>query len=79
MTPETRTRQIVRGYFDARFRGDVPAAVAHLAEPFTFQSPLMSATWPGSRLPPGSHRRPAGWERVTLAAGVEALPVTVQG
>lgn len=48
MTPEARTRQIVRGYFGARFREDVPAAVAHLAELFTFQSPLMSATWPGS-------------------------------
>ncbi|MER6505056.1 hypothetical protein ABT218_38620 [Streptomyces sp. NPDC001455] len=31
MTPETRTRQIVRGYHDARFRGNVPAAVVHLA------------------------------------------------
>ncbi|GLW96810.1 nuclear transport factor 2 family protein [Microtetraspora sp. NBRC 16547] len=39
----TRTRQTVRGYHEARFRGDVPAAAAHLAETFAFQSPLMSS------------------------------------
>ncbi|WP_424528830.1 hypothetical protein ACOZ38_03885 [Sphaerisporangium viridialbum] len=50
MTTETRTRQIVRGYHDARFSGDVPAAVAHLAEPFTFQSPLMSSADPAGHL-----------------------------
>lgn len=50
MTPKTRTLQIVRGYHDARFRGDVPAAVAHLAEPFTFQSPLMSSEDPAGHL-----------------------------
>ncbi|MEV7004896.1 hypothetical protein [Streptosporangium sp. NPDC051022] len=42
MTTDTRTRQVVRAYHDARFRGDVPTAVAQLARPFRFQSPLMS-------------------------------------
>ncbi|MFJ8856613.1 hypothetical protein [Streptomyces sp. NPDC102437] len=50
MTPQNRTRQIVRGYHDARFRGDVPTAVAHLAEPFTFHSPLMSSGDPAGHL-----------------------------
>jgi ketosteroid isomerase-like protein len=43
MTVDTQTRQTVRAYHDARFLGDVPAAVAHLAEQFTLQSPLMSS------------------------------------
>jgi ketosteroid isomerase-like protein len=43
MTVDTHTRQTVRAYHDARFLGDVPAAVAHLAERFTFQSPLMNS------------------------------------
>jgi len=50
MTTETRTRQIVRGYHEARFRGDVPAAAAHIAEPFTFQSPLMRSADPAGHL-----------------------------
>lgn len=50
MTTETRTRQIVRAYHEARFRGDVPAAVAHIAKPFTFQSPLMSSADPVGHL-----------------------------
>jgi hypothetical protein len=41
MTVDIQTRQTVRAYHDARFRGDVPGAVAHLAERLTFQSPLM--------------------------------------
>jgi hypothetical protein len=43
VTAETQTRQTVRAYHDARFLGNVPAAVTHLAEQFTFQSPLMSS------------------------------------
>lgn len=43
MTVDTQTQQTVRAYHEARFRGDVPAAVGHLAERFTFQSPLMSS------------------------------------
>jgi len=39
----SQSRQTVRGYHDARFAGDVPAAAIHLAEHFTFQSPLMSS------------------------------------
>ncbi|WP_067185438.1 nuclear transport factor 2 family protein [Microtetraspora niveoalba] len=37
----TPTRQAVRGYHEARFRGDVTAAAAHLAETFAFQSPML--------------------------------------
>ena len=47
---ETGTRQIVRGYHDARFAGDVPAALARLAEPFAFRSPLMSSQDPAGHL-----------------------------
>ncbi|MDP9864193.1 MULTISPECIES: nuclear transport factor 2 family protein [Streptosporangium] len=50
MTPETQTRQIVRGYHEARFRGDVPGAAARLAGAFTFRSPLMSSTDPTGHL-----------------------------
>jgi ketosteroid isomerase-like protein len=35
--------QTVRAYHEARFRGDVSAANATLAEDFTFQSPLLTA------------------------------------
>jgi hypothetical protein len=38
-----RTQQTVRAYHDARFRGDIPAAMMHLADRFSFQSPLMSS------------------------------------
>ncbi|WP_033438881.1 hypothetical protein [Saccharothrix sp. NRRL B-16314] len=41
MTDHEGTRRRVRAYHDARFRGDVPTAVAQLADPFTFESPLM--------------------------------------
>lgn len=43
MTVDTQTRRTVRACHDARFLGDAPAAVAHLAERFTFESPLMSS------------------------------------
>jgi hypothetical protein len=39
----TQTRQTVRGYSDARFGGDVPAAAAELADGFTFESPLLTS------------------------------------
>ncbi|MEU1736220.1 hypothetical protein [Streptosporangium sp. NPDC020145] len=41
-SPE-RTRHAVRGYHEARFRGDVTAAAEHLGEPFHFQSPFISS------------------------------------
>ncbi|MFG1706348.1 nuclear transport factor 2 family protein [Nonomuraea sp. M3C6] len=37
------TREVVRGYHDARFRGDVAAAAALLAEEFSFRSPFISS------------------------------------
>ena len=43
MTPQSRVRQAVRAYHDARFAGDVPAAAAQLSAPFSFQSPMMSS------------------------------------
>ncbi|RJL36194.1 hypothetical protein D5H75_01630 [Bailinhaonella thermotolerans] len=43
MTARDRTRQAVRGYHEARFRGDAPAAAAHLGEPFRFQSPFITS------------------------------------
>lgn len=42
----TTTAQTVRGYHDARFRGDVAAAAAHLGEPFSFRSPFIGSTDP---------------------------------
>ncbi|WP_214318999.1 nuclear transport factor 2 family protein [Nonomuraea sediminis] len=47
---ETQTRQAVRAYHEARFRGDIPAATAQLATDFTFSSPLMSSTDPEGHL-----------------------------
>ncbi|GII27557.1 hypothetical protein [Planotetraspora mira] len=44
------TAQTVRGYHDARFRGDVAAAAAHLAEPFSFRSPFITSTDPAGHL-----------------------------
>jgi ketosteroid isomerase-like protein len=38
------TQEIVQAYHRARFSGDVPAAEATLADGFTFESPLMTAT-----------------------------------
>ena len=40
---QERTRRAVRGYHEARFRGDATAAAAHLGEPFHFQSPFFSS------------------------------------
>jgi hypothetical protein len=42
-TAREETRRAVRGYHEARFRGDVSAAAAHLGEPFRFQSPFISS------------------------------------
>ncbi|GAA4599194.1 hypothetical protein GCM10023194_78630 [Planotetraspora phitsanulokensis] len=44
------TAQTVRGYHDARFRGDVAAAAAYVAEPFSFRSPFISSTDPVGHL-----------------------------
>jgi hypothetical protein len=44
------TRQTVRAYHEARFAGDVPAAVARTAGPFTFASPLMASADPEEHL-----------------------------
>jgi len=38
-----QTRRAVRGYHEARFRGDAAAAAAHLGEPFRFQSPFFTS------------------------------------
>jgi ketosteroid isomerase-like protein len=38
------TQEIVQAYHQARFSGDVPSAKATLADGFTFESPLMTAT-----------------------------------
>ncbi|MEU2674862.1 hypothetical protein ABZ622_39775 [Streptomyces sp. NPDC007164] len=46
----TTTRTTVRTYHQARFRGDVPAAVRILAEPFHFQSPLLTSDSPHDHL-----------------------------
>ena len=40
------TRLIVRAYHDAYRRGDVPAAIALLAEKFTFSSPILGFASP---------------------------------
>ncbi|MBB5080708.1 hypothetical protein [Nonomuraea endophytica] len=44
LSAQDQTRQAVRGYHEARFRGDVPAAAAHLGEPFRFESPFIDST-----------------------------------
>ncbi|MFF0307859.1 hypothetical protein ACFYSC_10535 [Streptosporangium sp. NPDC004379] len=38
-----RTRHAVRGYHEARFRGDATGAAAYLGEPFRFQSPFITS------------------------------------
>lgn len=43
-------REIVRAYSDARFRGDVAAALARVGEPFSFRSPLLTCTAPAAHL-----------------------------
>ncbi|HUR05416.1 MAG TPA: hypothetical protein VM347_22940 [Nonomuraea sp.] len=40
---ERRTRDVVRGYHEARFRGDVPTAAAFIGDGFSFRSPLMTS------------------------------------
>jgi hypothetical protein len=50
MTTNDQIRQAVQTYHHARFRGDVPAAVAQLAEAFTFHSPLMHSDDPAGHL-----------------------------
>jgi hypothetical protein len=45
-----RTRHAVRAYHEARFRGDVPAALAQLSGEFTFESPMMTAGDPAGHL-----------------------------
>ncbi|MCK2215950.1 hypothetical protein MF672_019430 [Actinomadura sp. ATCC 31491] len=42
-TARERTRDVVRGYHEARFRGDAAAAAAFVGEPFRFQSPFISS------------------------------------
>ncbi|WP_030920578.1 hypothetical protein [Streptosporangium amethystogenes] len=42
-TAEEQTRRTVRGYHEARFRGEVSPAAAHLGEPFRFQSPFVTS------------------------------------
>jgi hypothetical protein len=44
------TTEVVQAYHSARFRGDVPAAVAQLAGEFTFSSPLMQSASPEGHL-----------------------------
>lgn len=41
MTAVTDTEHAVQAYHHARFNGDVPTAIAYLADEFTFGSPLM--------------------------------------
>ncbi|MEV4095645.1 hypothetical protein [Streptosporangium saharense] len=43
MTTLDQTRSAVRGYHEARFRGDVATAATHLGEPFHFLSPFISS------------------------------------
>jgi hypothetical protein len=44
-------REVVRGYHDARFRGDVAGAVARCAESsFSFRSPFVSSSDPAGHL-----------------------------
>ncbi|WP_433411409.1 hypothetical protein ACQP1V_22520 [Microtetraspora malaysiensis] len=43
LTAQKQTRHAVRGYHEARFRGDAAGAAAHLGEPFHFQSPFISS------------------------------------
>ncbi|WP_211267317.1 hypothetical protein [Nonomuraea candida] len=43
LTARDQTRRTVRGYHEARFRGDIAAAAAHVGEPFRFQSPFIDS------------------------------------
>ncbi|MEV6205168.1 hypothetical protein AB0M64_35155 [Streptomyces sp. NPDC051771] len=49
-TATTTTRATVRAYHQARFRSDIPAATRNLAEPFHFQSPLLTSHSPHDHL-----------------------------
>ncbi|WP_433433320.1 hypothetical protein [Nonomuraea sp. CA-141351] len=44
------TREVVRAYHDARFRGDVAAAAALIGEPFSFRSPFITSADPAGHL-----------------------------
>ncbi|MEU7739947.1 hypothetical protein [Nonomuraea sp. NPDC049158] len=43
MSGANQTREVVRGYHEARFRGDVATAAALVGDGFSFRSPLMSS------------------------------------
>jgi hypothetical protein len=43
MTTDSATRRIVRTYYDARFRGDIPTAAAQIGENFRFRSPFITS------------------------------------
>ncbi|MFB7616700.1 hypothetical protein [Kitasatospora sp. NPDC056181] len=45
-----RTRETVRAYHEARFRGDVTGAAAQTGEPFAFRSPLITSSSPTGHL-----------------------------
>jgi hypothetical protein len=44
------TRTVVRGYHEARFRGDVAAAVSLIGEEFSFRSPFITSADPAGHL-----------------------------
>ncbi|MFI6919848.1 hypothetical protein ACIBIZ_07825 [Nonomuraea spiralis] len=46
----TSTREVVRAYHEARFRGDVPAAAALIGAEFSFRSPFVSSADPTGHL-----------------------------
>ncbi|MEU9497210.1 hypothetical protein [Streptomyces sp. NPDC048196] len=50
MTTDSPTRRTVRAYHDARFRGDVAAAAAHIGDGFTFRSPFVASDSPTGHL-----------------------------
>ncbi|MFF1869799.1 hypothetical protein [Streptomyces sp. CB03911] len=43
MTTEPTTRDVVRTYHEARFRGDVATAAAQIGEDFLFRSPFITS------------------------------------
>ncbi|MGO4456679.1 hypothetical protein AB4039_05040 [Streptomyces sp. M-16] len=49
-TDDTPTRQTVRAYHEARFRGDVAAAAARIGEGFLFRSPFITSDSPTGHL-----------------------------
>ncbi|NUP00301.1 MAG: hypothetical protein HOV96_40230 [Nonomuraea sp.] len=46
----TSTREVVRGYHEARFRGDVASAAALIGEGFSFRSPFIASDDPAGHL-----------------------------